>query len=91
VPTADHQILVGGTGFMTDAGMCGSYDGVIGMGKQAASERFWRKMPGERLQPADGPATVSGVFLETDDTTGLARRIAPLRQGGRLSETFPEA
>ena len=90
VPTADHQILPGGTGFMTDAGMCGSYDGVIGMGKQPAIERFWKKMPGERLQPAEGPATLSGVFLETDDTTGLARHIAPLRQGGRLAETFPE-
>jgi metallophosphoesterase (TIGR00282 family) len=90
VPTADHQILPDGTGFMTDAGMCGSYDGVIGMGKQPAIERFWKKMPGERLQPAEGPATLSGVFLETDDTTGLARHIAPLRQGGRLAETFPE-
>jgi metallophosphoesterase (TIGR00282 family) len=90
VPTADHQILPGGTGFMTDAGMCGPYDGVIGMGKQPAIERFWKKMPGERLQPAEGPATLSGVFLETDDTTGLARNIAPLRQGGRLAETFPE-
>jgi 2',3'-cyclic-nucleotide 2'-phosphodiesterase len=90
VPTADHQILPAGTGFMTDAGMCGPYDGVIGMGKQPAIERFWKKMPGERLQPAEGPATLSGVFLETDDTTGLARHIAPLRQGGRLAETFPE-
>jgi 2',3'-cyclic-nucleotide 2'-phosphodiesterase len=90
VPTADHQILPGGTGFMTDAGMCGPYDGVIGMGKQPAIERFWKKMPGERLQPAEGPATLSGVFLETDDATGLARHIAPLRQGGRLAETFPE-
>jgi metallophosphoesterase (TIGR00282 family) len=90
VPTADHQILPAGTGFMTDAGMCGPYDGVIGMGKQPAIERFWKKMPGERLQPAEGPATLSGVFLETDDATGLARAIAPLRQGGRLAETFPE-
>lgn len=90
VPTADHQILDKGTGYMTDAGMCGSYDSVIGMAKAGASERFWRKMPGERLQPAEGPATVCGVFLETDDATGLARRIEPLRQGGRLSQTFPE-
>ena len=90
VPTADHQILEKGTGYMTDAGMCGSYDSVIGMAKAGASERFWRKMPGERLQPADGPATVCGVFVETDDTTGLARRIEPLRQGGRLSQSFPD-
>lgn len=90
VPTADHHILEKGTGYMTDAGMCGSYDSVIGMAKVGASERFWRKMPGERLQPAEGPATVCGVFLETDDATGLARRIEPIRQGGRLSQTFPE-
>jgi len=90
VPTADHQILEKGTGYMTDAGMCGSYDSVIGMAKAGAAERFWRKMPGERLQPADGPATICGVYLETDDATGLARRIAPLRQGGRLSQSFPD-
>jgi 2',3'-cyclic-nucleotide 2'-phosphodiesterase len=89
VPTADHQILAKGTGYMTDAGMCGAYDSVIGMAKEGATERFWRKMPGERLQPAEGPVTISGVFLETDDTTGLARTIAPLRQGGRLSQIFP--
>ena len=90
VPTADHQILEKGTGYMTDAGMCGSYDSVIGMAKAGAAERFWRKMPGERLQPADGPSTICGVYLETDDATGLARRIAPLRQGGRLSQSFPD-
>jgi len=91
VPTADHQILEKGTGYMTDAGMCGAYDSVIGMAKGAASERFWRKMPGERLAPAEGEVTISGVFLETDDVTGLARRIEPLRQGGRLAPCFPEA
>ena len=90
VPTADYQILEKGTAYMTDAGMCGSYDSVIGMAKAGAAERFWRKMPGERLQPAEGPATICGVFVETDDTTGLARRIAPLRQGGRLSQSFPD-
>lgn len=89
VPTADHQILEKGTGYMTDAGMCGAYDSVIGMAKAGAAERFWRKMPGERLQPADGPVTLCGVFLETDDATGLARRIEPIRQGGRLSQAFP--
>jgi metallophosphoesterase (TIGR00282 family) len=89
VPTADHQILEKGTGYMSDAGMCGAYDSVIGMMKAGAAERFWRKMPGERLQPAEGPVTICGVYLETDDTTGLARRIEPLRQGGRLSQCFP--
>ncbi|MDE2007246.1 MAG: YmdB family metallophosphoesterase [Rhodospirillales bacterium] len=90
-PSADHQILPGGTAFQSDAGMSGDYDSVIGMQKSAATPRFWRKMPGERLAPAEGPATVCGVFVETDDTTGLARRIAPLRQGGRLAPAMPEA
>lgn len=89
-PSADHQILPGGTAYMTDAGMCGDYDSVIGMQKGGAALRFWRKMPGERLAPADGEATLCGVFVETDDATGLARRVEPLRLGGRLSQTMPE-
>lgn len=88
-PSADHQILVGGTGYMTDAGMCGDYDSVIGMQKGGAALRFWKKVPGEKLAPAEGDATVCGVFLETDDATGLATRIEPLRMGGRLSQAMP--
>lgn len=89
VPTADHQILPGGTAYQTDAGMCGDFDSVIGMQKGGATLRFWRKMPGERLAPAEGEATLCGLFVETDDATGLATRVAPLRQGGRLSQTLP--
>jgi len=88
-PTADHQILAGGTGFMMDAGMCGDYDSVIGMQKAGAALRFWKKLPGEKLAPADGPATLCGVFVETDDAIGLARRIEPVRLGGRLSQAMP--
>ncbi len=91
VPSADQRILPGGTGFMSDAGMCGDYDSVIGMQKAPAALRFWKKMPGERLAPAEGEATLCGVFLETDDATGLARRIAPLRLGGSLAPALPEA
>jgi 2',3'-cyclic-nucleotide 2'-phosphodiesterase len=89
-PSADHQILPGGTAFLSDAGMSGDYDSVIGMQKQGAATRFWRKVPGERLVPAEGEATVCGVFVETDDATGLARRIEPLRQGGRLAQAMPD-
>jgi hypothetical protein len=89
-PSADHQILPGGTAYMTDAGMCGDYDSVIGMQKGGAALRFWRKMPGERLAPAEGEATLCGVFVETDDSTGLARRVEPLRHGGRLSQAMPQ-
>jgi metallophosphoesterase (TIGR00282 family) len=85
-PSADHQILPGGTAFQSDAGMCGDYDSVIGMEKGVAAARYWRKVPGERLSPAEGDATVCGVFVETADATGLALRISPIRVGGRLSQ-----
>jgi metallophosphoesterase (TIGR00282 family) len=88
-PSADAQILPGGTAFQSDAGMCGDYDSVIGMVKNGATLRFWRKMPGEKLGPAEGESTVCGVFVETDDITGLARRIEPVRVGGRLSQAMP--
>ncbi len=91
VPTADHQILPGGTAYQTDAGMCGDYDSVIGMQKGGAALRFWRKMPGEKLAPAEGEATLCGLFVETDDATGLAKRVEPLRLGGRLSQVMPTA
>jgi metallophosphoesterase (TIGR00282 family) len=91
VPTADHQILPGGTAYQTDAGMCGDYDSVIGMQKGGAALRFWRKMPGEKLAPAEGEATLCGIFVETDDATGLAKRVEPLRLGGRLSQVMPAA
>ncbi len=89
-PSADAQILPGGTAFQSDAGMCGDYDSVIGMTKDNAALRFWKKMPGERLGPAEGEATLCGVFVETDDKTGLAKRIEPVRLGGRLKQTMPE-
>ncbi len=89
-PTADHQILPGGTAYQTDAGMCGDYDSVIGMQKAGAALRFWRKLPGEKLAPAEGEATLCGLFVETDDATGLAHNIAPIRVGGRLSQTLPD-
>ena len=88
-PTADHQILPGGTAVQTDAGMCGDYDSVIGMTKTPSASRFWRKMPGDRLSPADGEATVCGLFVQTNDATGLAVRVDPVRLGGRLSQTMP--
>jgi calcineurin-like phosphoesterase len=85
VPTADHQILPGGTGYLSDAGMCGDYDSVIGMEKTEPLQRFLRKLPVERMRPAEGEATVCGVAVETDDRTGLAVMIAPIRVGGRLT------
>ena len=57
--------------------------------KEAAIFKFVRKIPGERLSPAEGPGTLCGVFVETDDKTGLAVSIAPLRLGGKLAESWP--
>ena len=90
VPTADHQILAGGTAFMTDAGMTGDYDSIIGMQKEEPMRRFTSGIPSARFEPALGPATFSGVAVETDDATGLARKVAPVRLGGRLESTLPE-
>jgi hypothetical protein len=88
-PTADAQILPRGTAYQTDAGMCGDYDSVIGMEKSGPISRFATKMPGNRLQPATGPGTACGVYVVTDDKTGLATHIEPIRVGGRLIETQP--
>ncbi|MHA1152052.1 MAG: TIGR00282 family metallophosphoesterase [Alphaproteobacteria bacterium] len=91
VPTADAMILPGGTAYQTDAGMCGDYDSVIGMDKAVPLARFTRKLPTQRLSAASGEGTLSAVYVEIDDKTGLATKIAPLRAGGRLSPTGPEA
>ena len=90
IPSADAQILPNGTAYQTDVGMCGDYNSVIGMKKDAAIARFTRKVPGARLEPQDGPATLCAVYVETDDRTGLAARIEPVRLGGRLIENCPE-
>jgi metallophosphoesterase (TIGR00282 family) len=89
VPTADHQVLPGGTGFMTDVGMTGDYDSCIGMTKEEPLARFLRRIPGGKFEPAMGPATLCALALETDDATGLARRVAAVRLGGRLEEARP--
>lgn len=90
VPTGDAQILPKGTGFLTDAGMCGDYDSVIGMDKAEPLRRFITGMSKTRFQPALGEATLSGVFVETDDRTGKAVNIAMVRQGGRLQQSGPD-
>jgi metallophosphoesterase (TIGR00282 family) len=90
IPTADAQILPGGTAYQTDAGMCGDYNSVIGMQKEEPLRRFTRKISGGRFTPALGDGTACGVFVETDDKTGFAARIYPIRVGGRLHETWPD-
>ncbi|HJS45684.1 MAG TPA: TIGR00282 family metallophosphoesterase [Rhizomicrobium sp.] len=89
VPTADAQILPGGTAYQTDAGACADYDSVIGMDKAEPLQRFTRKISSQRFSPATGPATLCGVFVQTG-ANGLAARIAPVRVGGRLIASLPE-
>ncbi len=90
IPTADAQILGGGTGYQTDAGMCGDYDSVIGMQKDEPMRRFITGMSQTRFTPALGAVTVSGVYAETDDATGKAVRVEMVRLGGRLAQAGPE-
>ena len=61
------------------------------MEKAEPMQRFLRKLPVERMRPAEGEASVCGVAVETDDRTGLATLIAPIRAGGRLSQAFVTA
>jgi metallophosphoesterase (TIGR00282 family) len=92
VPTADLRILPGGTAYLSDAGMCGDYDSIIGMDKTEPVHRFMTRVPSGRFTPALGPATLCGVLIETDDTTGLAVSVEPVRDGHamRLSAKAPE-
>jgi metallophosphoesterase (TIGR00282 family) len=89
VPTADAQILPRGTAYQSDAGMCGDYDSVIGMDKVEPLRRFITGMARDRFTPAEGEATLSGALIVTDDRTGRATAIEPLRDGGRLAQTHP--
>jgi hypothetical protein len=89
VPTADHRILPGGTAFVSDVGMTGDFDSVIGMAKDEPLTRFLRKLPGGKFEPALGPATLCGIAVETDDKTGLATRVGAVRLGGILEEAQP--
>ena len=88
-PTADYRILAGGTAFISDVGMTGDFDSVIGMQKEEPLNRFLRKLPGARFEPAEGPATLCGIAVETDDRTGLAKKTAPVRLGGILDQVVP--
>ncbi len=89
VPTADLRVLPGGTAYISDVGMTGDFDSVIGMAKDEPLQRFVRRVSSARFEPANGPATLCGVALETDPATGLARRVGAVRLGGSLEQTVP--
>ena len=88
-PTADHRILPGGTAFISDVGMTGDYESIIGMQRDEPMSRFLRKIPAARFEPATGQGTLCAIAVETDDTTGLATRVGAVRLGGKLEETRP--
>jgi metallophosphoesterase (TIGR00282 family) len=88
-PTADQRILPGGTAFVSDVGMTGDYDSVIGMTKDEPLQRFLRRIPSSRFETASGPATLSGLAVETDPATGLAARVGAVRLGGCLEPAAP--
>ena len=79
VPTADAVILPKGTAYQTDVGMCGNYDSVIGFEPAAPIERLRDKSSPSRLEPKGGNAQICGVFIETDNKTGLAVKITPFK------------
>ena len=88
VPTADTRILPQGTAYQTDAGMCGDYNSIIGMETDEPMRRFTTRMRSGRFEPASGPGTLCGLFVETNGK-GLAVRAEPIRVGGLLAEQIP--
>jgi len=86
IPTADARILSNGTAFITDLGMCGDYDSIIGMDKNKVLEKFKKKTPVKGIHPATGEASLSCVFVELDDRTGLAKSIKQIITGGSLEK-----
>ena len=85
VPTADTRILEGGTAYQTDIGMCGDYNSVIGMNKENSIKRFLKQKDATSHFPAEGEGTLSGVIVETNFETGLAKKITRLINGGSLA------
>jgi hypothetical protein len=85
IPTADARVLDGGTAYQTDVGMCGDYNSCIGMEKATVIKRFTSKITkGNKMTVASGVATICGAIIETDDKTGLATAITPIKLGGVL-------
>ena len=87
IPTNDARILTGGTGYQTDAGMCGDYNSVIGMNKENSLNRFLKKNSIKHF-PATSDATLCGVIVECDIQTGLANNIESYVYGAQLKNTY---
>lgn len=85
VQTADERVLARGTAAITDVGMCGCFDSVIGMKKEISIEKFLTRRP-VRFEPAEGPGGFGAVVIDIDEGTGKARSILRLRQAVVESE-----
>lgn len=88
-PTSDYRVLDGGTAYMSDAGMCGDYNSVLGMDSDEPISRFLTKIPRTRYEPALGPGSLSGFAVAIDDKTGLALKCAAFRSGPHLDPALP--
>jgi 2',3'-cyclic-nucleotide 2'-phosphodiesterase len=86
VPTADTRILENGTAYQTDIGMCGDYNSVIGMNKENSLKKFLKDKNALKHFPADGEGTLSGIIVEADQNTGLAKKVTRLIEGGSLTK-----
>ena len=84
IPTADTRILDKGTAYQTDIGMCGDYNSVIGMNKENSIKKFFKDKEAIKHFPASGEGTLSGVIVETNTETGLAKDVTRLIDGGSL-------
>ncbi|HEY0223119.1 MAG TPA: TIGR00282 family metallophosphoesterase [Pseudolabrys sp.] len=90
VQTSDYRIMPGRTAFVSDVGMTGDFESCIGMNKDEPLNRFLRKLPGSKFEAASGPATLCGLAVETDDTSGLALKVGAVRLGGILEQAQPD-
>ena len=86
VPTADTRILDKGTAYQTDIGMCGDYNSVIGMNKENSIKKFLKDKKAVKHFPAEGEGTLSGIIVETNTETGLAKNVTRVIDGGSLAK-----
>ena len=86
IPTNDARVLRNGTAYQTDAGMCGDYDSVIGMNKENSINRFLKRKSIKHF-PTTGEASLSGVIVNCDIETGLAKNIESFIHGGELKNS----
>ncbi len=88
VPTSDTKILINGTAYQTDLGMCGDYDSVIGMNKENSIKKFKKDPSAENHFPAEGQASICGVIVDANDQTGLANDVNQIILGGNLKQKY---